>query len=181
MAEPKSFPPAKLIVGIISSQAAYFERAEKELQALFGSTDLKSPLFPFDLTNYYEEQMRTNLERVFLSFVELVSPDTLSNLKIQTNALEKKIRQESGKNFRVVNIDPGILTASALIMATAKDFSHRIPLSQGIYGHLEFLFSKQGIKILDWTYPDFKREGYGKFFLEVRRVYLEQLRRSALK
>ena len=179
MAEPKPFVPAKLIVGIISSQRTHFERAEKELQALFGPTDLKSPFFPFDLTNYYEEQMGTNLERVFLSFVELVPPETLSALKIQTNALEQKIRQESGKNFRVVNIDPGILTASALIMATAKDFSHRIPLSQGIYGHLEFLFSKQGIRTLDWTYPDFKREGYEKFFLDVRRIYLERVKQIA--
>ena len=176
MAEPKPFAPAKLIVGIISSQRTYFERTEKELQALFGPADLKSPSFPFDLTNYYEEQMGTNLERVFLSFVGLVAPETLSALKIQTNALEQKIRQESGKDFRMVNIDPGILTASALIMATAKDFSHRIPLFQGIYGHLEFLFTKQGIRTLDWTYPDFKREGYQKFFLDVRRIYLGQVK-----
>ncbi len=176
MAEPKPFAPAKLIVGIISSHRTYFERGERELQALFGPADLKSQLFPFDLTNYYEEQMGTNLERVFLSFFELVLPETLSAIKLQTNDLEQKIRKESGKNFRVVNIDPGILTASALIMATAKDFSHRIPLSQGIYGHLEFLFSKQGIRTLDWTYPDFKQEGYEKFFLDVRRIYLEQIK-----
>jgi hypothetical protein len=176
MAEPKLFAPAKLIVGIISSTGIYFEKAEKELKALFGSIDVKSQFFPFDLTNYYEEQMGTNLERIFLSFVELVPPEKLSAMKIQTNTLEQKIRQESGENIRVVNIDPGILTASALIMATAKDFSHRIPLSQGIYGHLEFLFSKQGIKTLDWTYPDFKREGYERFFLDVRRIYLERIK-----
>ncbi|MCK7480408.1 MAG: DUF4416 family protein [Candidatus Moduliflexus flocculans] len=32
---------------------------------------------------------------------------------------------------RPVNIDPGYLTASALIMATAKDFAHRVPLGRG--------------------------------------------------
>lgn len=176
MAEPKPFSPAKLIAGIISSKEIYFEKAEEELKSLFGLIDLKSPLFPFDLTNYYEEQMGINLRRMFLSFAELVPPEKLSAMKIQTNALEQKIRQDLGENFRVVNIDPGILTASALIMATAKDFSHRIPLAQGVYAHLEFLFTKTALKTLDWTYPDFKSEGYQKFFLDVRRIYLDQLK-----
>lgn len=178
MAEPKPFAPAKLIVGIISSQEIYFKKAEEELKSLFGPIDLKSAFFPFDLTNYYEEQMGTGLRRMFLSFAELIPPEKLSSIKIQTNALEQKIRQAAGENFRVVNIDPGILTGSALIMATAKDFAHRIPLSSGIYAHLELLFSKSGAKALDWTYPDFKQEGYQKFFLEVRRAYLKQLKHS---
>jgi hypothetical protein len=181
MAVPKPFSPAKPIVGIISSKEIYFERAEEELTALFGLIDLKSPLIPFDLTNYYEEQMGINLKRIFLSFVELVPPEKLNILKIQTNALEQKIRQDLGENFRVVNIDPGILTSSSLIMATAKDFSHRIPLAQGIYAHLEFLFTRNAIKTLDWTYPDFKQETCQRFFLDVRRIYLEQLRRPANK
>jgi hypothetical protein len=181
MAEPKPFALVKLIVGIISSKEIYLERAEEEISVLFGPVDLKSPIFPFDLTNYYEEQMGINLKRIFLSFVELVPPGQLSAMKIRTNALEQKIRQDSGENFRVVNIDPGILTSSSLIMATAKDFSHRIPLAQGIYAHLEFLFSKQGIRILEWTYPDFRQESYQRFFLDVRKIYQEQLRQPTLQ
>lgn len=176
MAEPKPFSPAKLIAGIISSKEIYFEKAEEELKSLFGLIDLKSPLFPFELTNYYEEQMGINLKRIFLSFVDLIPPEKLSSIKVQTNDLEEKIGQGLGETFRVVNIDPGILTASALIMATVKDFSHRIPLAQGIYAHLEFLFTKNAIRILEWTYPDFKQEGYQKFFLDVRRTYLDQLK-----
>jgi hypothetical protein len=177
MAEPKPFAPVKLIVGVISAKEIYLEKAEEELRALCGPVDLKSRIFPFDLTNYYEEQMGLDLKRVFLSFADLIPPGQLSATKIQTNTLEQKIRQNSGENFRVVNIDPGILTSSSLIMATAKDFSHRIPLAQGIYAHLEFLFSKQGIRILDWTYPDFKQEGYQGFFLDARKIYQQQLRR----
>jgi hypothetical protein len=29
---------------------------------------------------------------------------------------------------------------------------------------------------LEWTYPDFKTGDYDHFFLEVRRIYLEQFR-----
>ncbi len=68
------------------------------------------------------------------------------------------VRQERGVTGRPVNIDPGYLTASALVMATAKDFAHRIPLAGGIYAHLEFLFTRTGVRTLDWTYPDLRRE-----------------------
>jgi hypothetical protein len=176
MAEAKPFALAKLVVGLISSRDICFERAEEALKTLYGAVELKSPLFAFDLTDYYEKQMGKDLKRIFLSFVDLVPPEKLSSIKVQTNELEEKIRQGLGEKLRVVNIDPGILTTSALIMATAKDFSHRIPLAQGIYAHLEFLFAKNAIRILDWTYPDFKQEGYQKFFLDVRRTYLDQVK-----
>ena len=177
MAEPKPFLPVKLIVGLISSSVLHFEEAEKALIDLYGPTDLKSPCFPFDLTDYYEKQMGKNLQRIFLSFAGLISPEKLSGIKVQTNALEETLRRESGGSLRIVNIDPGIVTASALIMATAKDFAHRVPLAGGIYAHLEFLFTKNGVKILEWTYPDFRQPGYQEFFSSVRRTYLGQLRR----
>ncbi len=170
MAEPRAFAPVKLICGMISAQGPVFKAAEESLIERYGAIDLASPLFDFDLTDYYEKQMGSRLKRKFVSFATLIDPQRLSEIKLETNALEEDIGKASGEGLRVVNLDPGYLTASALIMATAKDFSHRIPLSQGIYGHLEFLFSKQGIRTLEWTYPDFKREGYEKFFLDARRI-----------
>lgn len=177
MAEPKPFLPVKLVAGLISSSALHLEEAERSLVARYGPADLKSPSFSFDLTTYYEKQMGKDLKRIFLSFAHLVSPENLSGIKVQTNALEEAFRRESGGSLRIINIDPGIVTASALIMATTKDFAHRVPLAGGIYAHLEFLFTKNGVKTLDWTYPDFRRPGYQEFFLSVRRLYLEQLRK----
>lgn len=176
MTEPKAFPPAKLVCGIIASKDRYFKRAEERLVGLYGPLDLSSPLFEFVFTDYYEKEMGQNLKRRFLSFVDLRAPEELSKIKIQTNALEQEIREEMKADRRVLNLDPGLLTASALIMATAKDFSHRIPLKDGIYAHLEFLFGKKDIRRLDWTYPDYETEGYQQFFLEVRQIYLSQVK-----
>jgi len=176
MTEAKPFTPVKLICGVISSEERFFEKAETRLVELFGHVDHRSPLFEFKYTDYYEKQMGKNLKRKFLSFRKLLTPEKLSKIKLRTNQLEEEIKQEFKENFRVVNLDPGYLTPSALVIATAKDFSHRLPLQYGIYAHLEFLFTKQGIKVLDWTYPDFKTEEYQGFFLEARRIYLEQLR-----
>jgi hypothetical protein len=133
-------------------------------------------LFEFVFTDYYKKEMGRNLKRRFLSFANLISPEELGEIKIRTNTLEQEIREEMKATQRIVNIDPGFLTASALIMATAKDFAHRIPLKHGIYAHLEFLFGKKEVRRLSWTYPDFETEGYQTFFLDVKRTYLSQIK-----
>jgi len=176
MAKAKPFSPVKLICGIISSQEPFLKKAEEYLIQHFGQVDFSSLLFEFNFTDYYEKQMGKELKRKFVSFAHLYTPEKLSEIKIQTNELEEKIKEEFKKDFRVVNLDPGYLTSSALILATVKDFAHRVPLKNGIYAHLEFLFSKEGIKTLDWTYPDFKSKDYQDFFLEVRKIYLSQLK-----
>lgn len=176
MTEAKAFSPVKLICGIISPEERFFEKAEIRLIELCGHVDHRSSLLDFNITDYYEKQMGKNLKRKFLSFEELILPEKLSQIKLRTNELEEEIRREFKENFRVVNLDPGYLTPSALVMATAKDFAHRIPLQHGIYAHLELLFSKKGVKVLDWTYPDFRSEEYQRFFREMRKIYLQQIK-----
>jgi Domain of unknown function (DUF4416) len=174
MADPKPFAPVKLVCGIISSVPDAAHEAERRLAALYGAIDLRSPALAFDKTDYYEAEMGAGLERRFLSFAELIRPEALAGIKLRTNTLENELRRESGSAIRAVNLDPGYVTAAALIMATTKDFAHRVPLGEGIYAHLEFLFSRTGIKVLDWTYPDLRGEGYHEFFRSVRERYVEQ-------
>lgn len=179
MADIKAFHPVKLVCGIMFSQVGHLQKAEARLIESYGPPDSRSPHFDFDLTDYYEPQMGKNLKRTFLSFLGLIPPERLSEIKVRTNELEEDIRREFKTTGRIINLDPGYLTQAALIMATAKDFSHRIPLSHGIFAHLEFLFTKTGIRRLDWTYPDFLKEGYQEYFLSVRKIYLAQLRQPS--
>jgi hypothetical protein len=179
MTEAKAFRPVKLVAGIIFREEPVLARASAGLERLFGPCDHRSACFPFDTTDYYEAEMGPGLKRLFLSFRHLVGPEQLPDIKLRTNALERELQAGLGAAGRPANIDPGFLTASALIMATAKDFSHRVPLRDGVYAHLELLFTKEGIRFLDWTYPDFKKKpGYGEFLLEVRQTYLAQLREA---
>jgi hypothetical protein len=177
MAEAKVFMPVKYMAGLIFSDGHALEQVVFELEKMLGPVEARSPLFPFNLTDYYAAQMGANsLKRIFLSFRDLRSPEELSAIKTRTNALEEKVRLALGFAHRPVNIDPGYLTASALIMATAKDFSHRIPLRNGIYAHLELLFTKHGVRCLEWTYPDFRQPAYHDFWAKVRKSYLAQLK-----
>jgi len=179
MADIKGFQPVKLICGVIFSGEEPLRRAEDRLIELYGPEDSRSLPFDFDLTDYYESQMGKGLKRIFFSFRDLIPPERLSEIKIHSNGLEGEIRREFGAALRVVNLDPGYLTRAALIMATAKDFSHRVPLADGIYAHLEFLFTKTGIRRLDWTYPDFLKKEYQTYFLGLRKTYLDQLNQAS--
>jgi len=178
MAEPKPFRPVKLVCGIMAAADALFEAAEKSLVSIRGEIDLRSERFPFFETDYYEATMGPGLRRSFVSFASLVRPEDLSGVKLRTNALEEDLRTAFGADRRVVNLDPGYLTPAALVMATAKDFSHRIPLRDGIYAHLELLFAKNGVRRLEWTYPDFGKPGLEAFFLDARRILRNQLREA---
>jgi len=177
MAEAQSFSSVKLICGIIASNVSIFNKAQNRLEDLYGLVDLVSPLFDFDFTDYYEKEMGKNLKRQFLIFKKLISPETLSEIKIQTNKLEEDLREEESASRRVANLDPGYLTTSALIMATTKNYSHRIPLQSGIYAHLELLFTRKKIITLNWTYPDYKTEEYQRFFGDARKIYLAQIKK----
>jgi hypothetical protein len=176
MAQPEAFAPVKLVCGVIAGDPSLYERARRLLVERHGPVDIESAAFGFDLTDYYDKEMGPGLTRRFMSFGRLIEPERLADIKVETNGLEERVRVESGKALRAVNLDPGYLTASALVMATAKDFSHRIPLARGIYAHLEFLFTKTDVRSLDWTYPDMRRDGCKRFFLDLRAVYLGQLR-----
>lgn len=178
MSEPRPFAPAKYICGILSSKPEYFAAAETAVAGLFGPVERRSGRYDFDGTAYYAAEMGGGpLRREFLSFRDLAAPDRLADFKLATNGLEEEIARAAGVPFRAVNLDPGYLTAAALVMATAKNFAHRIPLGGGIYAHLELLFGREGVRTLDWTYPDMRRFECRAFFLAVREDLLAAARR----
>ena len=174
--EAEPFTPVKLICGIISSSEEIFFSTEKHLQKFYGDVDERSERFLFTATDYYENEMGAGLSRSFVSFDTLINPESLSGIKLHTNMLEKELGREFQAERRIVNIDPGYCTAAALIMATAKNFAHRVPLQGGIYAHLELLFGRREVKFLPWTYPDFFSRDYQDFFIKTRERYLSQLR-----
>jgi len=176
MAKPKGFAPVKLICGVIYKEDALYVEVRRRLVEEWGNVDSESAPFAFDLTDYYGAEMGEGLSRRFMSFEPLVAPETLPARKIRAIELEEAIRKDRGAASRRVNVDPGCLSASALVMATAKDFAHRIPLARGIFAHLEFLFTKTGVKTLDWTYPDLRRSPCQAYFRSVRDLYLKQIR-----
>ncbi|MGE4357587.1 MAG: DUF4416 family protein, partial [Candidatus Omnitrophota bacterium] len=168
------FPrPVKLIMGIIFNKEDIFYRIKDKLEHKFGKIDLESNIFPFDKTNYYEKEMGKDLKRKFLSFKKLIMPDRIAEIKLFTNKLEKIF---APNNKRQINLDPGYITDSKLVLATTKNYFHRIYLKKGIYAEVTLYFREGSFRYFDTTYPDYRTEEYINFFNQVRGLYLRQLK-----
>ena len=141
-----------------------------------GNVVLKSDAIKFSHTTYYNDEMGSNLMRQLCAFDRLVSPDILARLKIMTNAIEMKYCNEQGG--RTINIDPGLLSLSSLILASTKNYAHRIYLGQGIYAEITLIYKKHRFNPLDWTYPDYQEDSALEFFKRARDILQEQLAAS---
>jgi hypothetical protein len=170
--------PVKLFMGLILAQDMDLEMIKHELISHFGRIDLEGPIHPFDHTDYYIKEMGPDLKRCFLSFINPVSPDHLAKIKLFTNRLEIQKGEIIGERIcRVVNIDPGILSLSNVILATTKNRAHRIYLSKGIYAEITLIYSKtKGWQPLSWTYPDYRIPSTFEFFCAMREKYYLQIK-----
>ncbi len=95
----------------------------------------------FPYTTYYNKEMGQEIRRQTASFLDLVAPQSLPDIKLRTNEIETGLLRD-GK--RQVNIDPGLLGAERFILATGKNFTHRIYLRDGIYADLTLIYQKGG-------------------------------------
>jgi hypothetical protein len=148
----------------------------RQLASYLGPVDLVGPLWPFTATDYYAREMGDGLWRCLVSFLHLASPAHLSDWKIFTNNLEKGLSLGSR---RLVNLDPGYVARERLVLATGKNYAHRIYLSQGIYGDLTLLAGSGGVQALSWSYPDYALGPLPELLALVRRKYLWQLQQLA--
>jgi hypothetical protein len=127
---------------------------------------------PFDYTGYYEQEMGLPLYRRWAFFKELVPQDRLADIKWQALEIENQWTVD-GK--RRLNLDPGLITAERLVLATGKNFSHRIYLGKGIFGDLTLIFTKGSFQPLAWTYPDYKDEQSLGMLNTIRAKYLRDI------
>ena len=160
----------KLVAGMLSSVEELFSEAEEMLSRHFGKTDFASNIIPFRYTSYYENEMGKNLLRKFISFEKLIDAGSLAEIKILTGSIEKKLSNDSGS--RRVNIDPGYLTAAKLVLATTKNYGHRIYIGNGVYAEVTLHFKDGSFKPWDWTYPDYRMDEYIEIFNKIRKIYL---------
>lgn len=167
--------PVKLVVGLIAQDQEILNQSLSFLSRKFGPADLQSPLFSFDQTDYYEKEMGKDLQRGFFSFKRLIDPERLISIKIHTNSLERKFLREGRRR---VNIDPGYVSLSKLVLATTKSFVHRLLISKGIFEEITLYYKGNSFEPGAWTYPDYRCRETIAFFNDVRSRYYEQLERA---
>ncbi|MBI3610131.1 MAG: DUF4416 family protein [Nitrospirae bacterium] len=166
--------PAKLFIGMISGRPALFHEVRLPLIERFGPVESESPVYPWNHTAYYEKELGPDLKRQFLFFKQPVPPDALPEIKRFTNELEQQwVRTTSDGNLRRINLDPGYLAPSKIVLATTKDYSHRIYLRDGIYAEVTLMYQGKSFHPLPHTYPDFRSEEYIALFNQARNTTLK--------
>jgi hypothetical protein len=159
----------KLVVGLISNNTALFDKIRSILKKTFKNpVDFESAVLDFTHTDYYNEEMGSALKRKFLSFKKTISLKNIEKIKLMTNEIERK---NSVSTKRRINIDPGYLDLSKLVLFSTKDYSHRIHVGRGIFAEVTMVYKDKKFRPWPWTYPDYRTEDYILIFNKIRELY----------
>ena len=166
---------AKLVIGLFLKEKDLITPVATDLTEKFGSVDMVSSWFPFNYTTYYESEMGGPLFRRVFTFRRLVKQSALAGIKLITNDLELKY---SDNSKRMVNLDPGYMVHARFVLATGKDFTHRIYIGKGIYADLTLIYTKGAFQQLPWTYPDYADRKMLDYLELVRNRYLTDIKQE---
>jgi Domain of unknown function (DUF4416) len=177
MANLRQIDPVLLIIAAFSRHAQALEWGRSRLEQTYGPIGLASIPFEFTQTKYYESSMGTGLRKIFWAFRDLVSPEVLSSVKLQANALEMDLAQ-SGEypEARPLNLDPGLLSLGKFMLATTKDQGQRIYIGNGIFAEVTLRYQGGSFVPWEWTYADYRQPCVHEFLLQAREYYRQQLR-----
>ena len=143
----------------------------------WGAIDMESPVWPFTWTDYYTAQMGEGLLRQFVAFEELAELEGLERTKILATEIEERLAADSRAGVkRPVNIDPGYVCQSKLVLFSTKDFAHRIYVGGGIFAESTLEWRGKEFVMHPWTFPDYRTAEYRNFFAEVRVRYSRKLK-----
>lgn len=174
---------------IISRRPHAFDWSRRQLTTLWGPLAETSEPMPFEASGYYTREMGTGLSKILVAAVQPRDPAELARWKTATNRLEAEYaalqrRPEPGQGepeqtepeqaeagqaeLRPLNLDPGYISQSKLVLATVKDRDHRLYLSDGIFAEVTLRYLRSGWTDNPWTYPDYRTAPVKTFANECR-------------
>ena len=178
MGQPTLHSPAILLLAAFSRYDEALQWAKQRAEAHWGAIELESQRFDFAETQYYDNTMGPGLKKVFFAFPRPFDPADLVDVKQLTNAWEDEYTALARHpEQRPLNLDPGYITLGKLILASTKDFAHRIYLNRGIYAEVTLYYKHQHWQHHDCTFADYRREDYQRFFTLCRETLHRRLRK----
>ncbi|MEN6452432.1 MAG: DUF4416 family protein [Thermoguttaceae bacterium] len=176
MGQPTPHDPVLLLLAAFSRHEEALDWARERAVETWGPIALESPRFDFAETHYYDATMGPGLQKQFFVFQRPFEPERLVDVKLLTNDWEEeyaaRTRQDAASpgEPRPLNLDPGYLTLGKLVLASTKDFAHRIYLGRGIYAEVTLQYRHKRWQHHEYTFPDYRRADYQAFFTECREV-----------
>jgi hypothetical protein len=163
----------KLFMAVLFDAEDCYNDVMTKLSERFGPIDNSYGPIPFRFTDYYKDEMSGNQKKAYLTFEPLILREDLPAIKTFTNDIE---RQTAAAGKRTINLDPGYIAADKLVLASTKDFYHRIHLSQGIFAEVTLHYRKGLYRYFSWTFPDYKEPAFLEFLEKARAGYMKEIR-----
>ncbi len=175
MSHPAPPDPVFFFVAFTTKDKTLLEKVLPSLEKGFGTLRFASDFFDFSkFTDYYHKEMGKPLFKNFLFFTPLKNPEKLIELKHLCYKIEKNF--STSKGARKVNLDPGYMELSKIVLATFKNFSHRIYLGNSVYAEVTLIFKNGTFQGLPWSYPDYLANL--DVFQQARKIYKELIKNA---
>jgi len=127
-----------------------------------------------EYTHYYDQEMGEDIVKYFYYVRNLLDVEGAEQWKIWSNHREAAYR---AADSRRVNLDPGYLTLSKLVLFSTKGYAHRIYIRESIYAEVTLQYRHKNFHSLPWTYRDYSSPA-GLTFWHQAREELERLLKS---
>lgn len=169
-------PPVLPIVGLLAADTALAEQTVERFAAAYGGIAERGAWVPFDRTDYYQPELGAGLQRCYLACASLVEPEPAALIALKEHAwrLEQQLAAEDGR--RRVNLDPGTLDATRVVLASFKVGPQKLYAGQRVWADLVLWFSRGAYQPLPWTFPDLRGPEHWPFFAAARAHYKGLLR-----
>ncbi len=175
MSHPQKPSPNLFFLAITGKDLSLWEKVLINLEPDLGKVVLQSEIYDFSsFTSYYAKEMGEALKKGFYFFERLREPEFLIDLKYTCYKIERELAEPSGN--RTVNLDPGYIALSKIVLSTFKDFSHRIYIGKGVFAEVTLIFKGKSFTELPWTYPDYKQPQIIATFNKARAWYKNKLK-----
>jgi hypothetical protein len=198
----KKSPPSVRFVAVFSAEDRFLRTALERLEAHWGKIAALGQAFDFVESPYYlrtmlvpqpsgnqhdrnqhdrnqHDQPPRALRKQMALFADPYDPAELAADKLQSNRWERDWTEElalsQDDSKRLINIDPGYLSMTKLVLASTKNREHRIYLRDGIYAEVTLAFRDQAWTSMPWTYADYQRPDVLEFLKLARRGFTSNL------
>jgi hypothetical protein len=171
-------PDVKLFIAVLYVNSYALDPARKLFVEKWGAIDFEGKDHLFDMTDYYDGEMGTPQYRKLMAFENLADPLILASMKTACNGIENNLAV-NGK--RQVNCDAGYLDHNKIVLASAKEAGQKIYIGGGIYADLAGRYKDGRYRPFEWSFPDFKDGRYDEELLEIRALYLKQMKEKKRK
>ncbi len=165
--------PGLFLLSALAAEWEQWPALRERIEARFGPACFVSEALDFGHTGYYDAELGRPIARRLLAFENLAPLDCLVAAKHWTLEQEAAFARPDGR--RRFNLDPGLLTQERLVLATGKNFTHRVYLGQGVWADLTLVYTGGDWLVLPWTFPDYAAEDMLELLTALREEYRRRL------